>query len=60
MPSSTAAAVLSAAQIEEFKREGVLILPGFVGASQLAVWRAQVWAGPGRIVALSACHQKRN
>ena len=37
--------VLSRAQIEEFKREGVLILPDFIDRAQLESWRAQVWAG---------------
>ena len=36
---------LTAAQIAEFKNEGVLILPGFVDEHQLRSWADQVWAG---------------
>ena len=37
--------VLSRAQVAEFKRTGVLLLPGFIDDVQLASWRRQVWAG---------------
>lgn len=37
--------VLSRSQIDEFKREGVLILPNFIDQTQLVSWRHQVWAG---------------
>jgi ectoine hydroxylase-related dioxygenase (phytanoyl-CoA dioxygenase family) len=40
-------AVLSEQQISEFKRDGVLILEGFIDEAQLASWRSQVWAGLG-------------
>ena len=50
--------VLSRAQIEEFKAQGVLILPGFVGEAQLESWREQLWAGgeptPERVEACKA------
>ena len=37
--------VLSKTQIDSFKEDGVLILPGFVDEAQLQRWREQVWAG---------------
>eukprot|EP01051_Picozoa_sp_SAG22_P006942 SAG22_NODE_472_length_10094_cov_6.762581_3_plen_279_part_00 len=38
---------LSPAQIQEFKREGVLTLPDFIAPAQLADWRGQVLSGLG-------------
>jgi hypothetical protein len=45
--ASPAPRVLSRQQIDEFKREGVLVLRNFVGAKQVASWRAQGWAKLG-------------
>ena len=36
--------MLTKAQIEEFKREGVLILRGFIDQAQVSEWRSQFWA----------------
>ena len=38
---------LSRAQIEQFKADGVLLLPGFVDAAQLESYRAQAWEALG-------------
>eukprot|EP01052_Picozoa_sp_SAG31_P060185 SAG31_NODE_19389_length_604_cov_0.477228_1_plen_54_part_01 len=35
--------MLSAAQIAEFKREGFLVLPGFIPADLLSSWRRTFW-----------------
>lgn len=36
---------LTPAQIDEFKQEGVLLLPNFIDEAQLRSWASQVWAG---------------
>ena len=35
--------MLTAAQLQQFRDDGVLILPDFVNAKQLESWRAQTW-----------------
>eukprot|EP01045_Picozoa_sp_COSAG04_P026023 COSAG04_NODE_3529_length_2733_cov_1.957875_3_plen_133_part_01 len=47
MASGSPERVLDHAQIEEFRREGVLLLPDFIDEEQLADWRRQVWRGLG-------------
>ena len=44
---AAAAPVLSTTEIEAFKADGVLILPGFIDEEQLASWRCQAWAAVG-------------
>ena len=47
LPARTLMGPLSARQIEQFKQDGALLLPGFVGEAQLESYRDQAWAAIG-------------